>query len=102
MDDETLSQLIDGVMGALGGAPGIFSADGGFSTPGNHEDLGKQYLMASLRRGYFSNEPVAVGTDGKIDAEYGNLSTEANPLQQLTNSGYLSAAADFCESPKKA
>lgn len=102
MDDEALSQLVDQAMGAIGGAPGTFHADGGFSKPGKQDDVGKQVLMASLRRGYFSTEPVAVGVDGKIDVEYGNRGPEIDPLQQSTNSGYLSAKADCSKSDKQA
>ncbi|KAI0384962.1 HET-domain-containing protein [Hypomontagnella monticulosa] len=101
LDDEALAQLVEEMATSLGGAPGTFHADGGYSEPGKEDDIGRQVLMASLRRGFFSNEPIAVGVDGKIDLEYGNQGIEINPAQQLTNSGYLSARADSTRNAKQ-
>lgn len=101
LDDEALAQLVEEMTKSLGIGPGTFHADGGYSEPGKEDDIGKQILMASLRRGFFSNEPVAVGVDGKIDLEYGNQGVQINPIQQLTNSGYLSAFIDSTGSAKQ-
>lgn len=102
MDDDALSRLVDTMMGEMGGGPGTFHPDDGQTTAGKQDDIGKQVLMASLRRGYFSNEPVAVGVDGKIDADYGNRGPDIDPIQQMTNSGYLSATTESRENPKQA
>ena len=102
MDDGALSLLVDTVMGEIGGSPGTFHKDGGKSTQDEQDEVGKQVLMASLRRGYFTNDPIAVGIGGKIDADYGNPGPEIDPIQQMTNSGYLSAVAESSENDKQA
>lgn len=91
LDDEALSRLVDDVKRLVDGPIGSFQADGGFAEEGTDDDVGKQVLMASLRKGYFSTEPVAVGVDGLIDADYGNRDLKISPIQQMTNSGYLHA-----------
>jgi len=102
MDDEALSRFVDESMRHLGGSPGAFLSDDGVGQLSNQADeVGKQVLMAALRRGYYSTEPVAVGVDGKIDVEYGNKGQEISPVQQLTNSGYLSATVENRENPKQ-
>ncbi len=101
MDDAALSRLVDTMMGEMGGSGGTFHDDGGRPTQAKQDDIGKQVLMASLCRGYFSNAPIAVGADGKIDADYGNPGPEIDPVQQMTNSGYLSAVTESRESDKQ-
>lgn len=103
MDDEATLQLAAQVMGALGGGgPSEWPAGGGISGRARQGDVGNQYLVASLRHGYFSADPIAVAFDGRIDVDYGKPGPEISPQQQLTSSGYLSAAAGSGESDKQA
>ncbi|CAM6003980.1 unnamed protein product [Sphagnum balticum] len=81
MDDATLSRLVDDLIQSVGVPSG----------PAERENnIQRQYLMASLRRGYFSSEPVAVDASGRLDVEYGNPGPEISVQQQMTNSGLLS------------
>jgi len=47
--------------------------------------------MASLRRGYFSTEPIPVDVSGRLDVEYGNPGPEIGMQRQMTSAGLLCA-----------
>lgn len=92
MDDETLSSLVDTILQAKDLPTGAYQAHD--SAPGNAEtekELHKKYLMASLRRGKFSAEPIAVDASGQLDVEYGNSGPEISMQQQMTNTGRLTS-----------
>jgi len=92
MDDATLNRLVDDLMQNVPGGPGAFHAhEANPNHAENENDIHRQYLMASLRHGYFSTEPVPVDVTGRLDVDYGNPGPEIGMLQQMTSTGVLAA-----------
>ncbi|KAJ5777038.1 hypothetical protein N7520_000284 [Penicillium odoratum] len=92
MDDATLNRLVDDLMQNMPGSVGSFHGrDANLNHSERENDIRRQYLMASLRHGYFSSEIVPVDATGRLDVDYGNRGPEINMLQQMTSTGVLAA-----------
>ena len=90
MDDATLSRLVDSITASTGPFTSAYQAHEASEGQDERElDIQRQWMMASLRRGHFSNEAVAVDISRRIDVEYGNPGPEINMRQQMTNDGLL-------------
>jgi len=92
MDDAALSRLVDSVIADTGPFTGAYQPHEASAGDDARElEIQRQWMIASLRRGYFSNEAVAVDASRRIDVEYGNLGPEINMQQQMTSDGLISS-----------
>ncbi len=90
MDDAALSRLVDSVIASTSPFNGAYRPHEASADNDDIElDVQRQWMVASLRHGYFSTEAVAVDISRRIDVEYGNRGPEIKMQQQMTNDGLL-------------
>lgn len=92
MDEATISQLVDDMIQTFGVPVGVYHAHEADPDHSVREtELHRKFLMDPLRRGYMSNEHVAVDIEENLEVEYDNPGPEISVQNQVTNSGLLSA-----------